>query len=49
VTALHGERLIRFAFAGPRNDPQYTGPKGFPGVAIVNADSCDEGLLKRGH
>jgi hypothetical protein len=36
----------RLSFAGPRNDPRYTGPKGFLGVAIVYADSYDEGLGK---
>jgi hypothetical protein len=35
-----------FSFAGPRNDPRYTGPRGFLGVAIVYADSYDEGLSK---
>lgn len=35
-----------FSFAGPRDDPRYTGPWGFLGVAIVYADSYDEGLGK---
>ena len=35
-----------FSFARPRDDPRYTGPKGFLGVAIVYADSYDEGLGK---
>jgi hypothetical protein len=35
-----------FSFAGPRDDPRYTGRKGFLGVAIVYEDSYDEGLGK---